>query len=400
MIEPAPTKLDAPSAPAQAAGTAPKESAQAQGAKESGAGRSSFVSSLLEALGLSLEVAVENEGDAPASEEEIDLENAELGEEVDLEASEDLLELTPLPVEATNPTPPGTDPAPAFQPLRLSAVDSAATEASALASEEAELEGQALPRHLGDLPTSATSSARGGVATAVETPLAERVSLAERLERFTDDGGRRFDDDGEGSPPFDQTATGQSSPLGSSFASSLDGQLEGSTGIAAGARAPEPGSGALTPRAPGDRILPELPVRNENAILDQTRLLLNQRGGQARIDLHPPQLGQLGLRIHVTDRSVQLEILTDRLPVAELMTRHLPDLQHALGAQGLQIDRANVEFRERSLDDRSSHPDANDRGDARDTWSRRSSGDGDLDSAFRQAAQRPYYSLGAIDLQA
>jgi flagellar hook-length control protein FliK len=102
---------------------------------------------------------------------------------------------------------------------------------------------------------------------------------------------------------------------------------------------------------PGDgRILPEIPVRNEAEIVQQARVLIQNGGGQARIQLHPPQLGELGVKLIVTEQSVQLGFTADRMPLAELLARHLPELRHALDAQGLQIDRFSVDVRQREDD--------------------------------------------------
>jgi flagellar hook-length control protein FliK len=145
------------------------------------------------------------------------------------------------------------------------------------------------------------------------------------------------------------------------------------------------------------RVLPELPVRNEQEIVDQVRFLLNRKGGQASIELHPPQLGQVGLRISVTDHAVRLEITADRLPVAELLHKHLPQLQQALEAQGLQIDRAQVDLRERASDGRER---GGDPGDAEARRGRDSDGDrAERDPGYRRGPL-PAYSLGAVDVHA
>lgn len=159
---------------------------------------------------------------------------------------------------------------------------------------------------------------------------------------------------------------------------------------------PQTARSESAPAASG-RVLPELPVRNEQEIVDNVRFLLNRKGGQASIELHPPQLGQVGLRISVTDHAVRLEITADRLQVAELLHKHLPQLQQALEAQGLQIDRAQVDLRERGGDGRERGGDP-DQGDAR------RGRDFDGDGAQRQSSQArsalPAYSLGAVDVHA
>jgi flagellar hook-length control protein FliK len=97
------------------------------------------------------------------------------------------------------------------------------------------------------------------------------------------------------------------------------------------------------------RVLPQLPVRNETQILEQARVLFDQRGGQVQISLEPPQLGGLELRVRLTEQAVQLDLVADRKPVADLIARHIPELSQALEARGITIERASVEFRERGF---------------------------------------------------
>lgn len=138
----------------------------------------------------------------------------------------------------------------------------------------------------------------------------------------------------------------------------LDFGSEAAPRAARGGAAPAPGAGpvvtadvvsregaAPTP-AQSQRLLPDsLPASNDARVLDQVRILLHQHGGRARLSLSPPELGRLGITVRVTDAQVQLELAADRLPIAELLARHLPELQQALASHGLQIDRATVEHR-------------------------------------------------------
>jgi flagellar hook-length control protein FliK len=121
------------------------------------------------------------------------------------------------------------------------------------------------------------------------------------------------------------------------------------------------------------RALPELPVENESEILRQFRVLLHEGGGRARIQLHPPQLGGLDMRITITNDTVQLSVVADRGAVAELLSRHLPELRAALEAHGMQIDRAEVDVREQD--------------DARDPRSRDSAADEHWDRGYREDGQ-------------
>ena len=92
-------------------------------------------------------------------------------------------------------------------------------------------------------------------------------------------------------------------------------------------------------------------MQNESRILAQVRMMLQEGGGTARIQLEPPQLGELKLRLTITNDSIRLSVLTEKPVVAELFTRHLPELRQALELQGLQVERADVDVRDQ--DDRS-----------------------------------------------
>jgi flagellar hook-length control protein FliK len=93
------------------------------------------------------------------------------------------------------------------------------------------------------------------------------------------------------------------------------------------------------------RALPELPVRNETDIIREARMLARAGGGEARIQLHPPQLGELSLRVTVTERAVTVSIVAEHAQIADLMARHLPELRQALQATGLRFDNLELDAR-------------------------------------------------------
>ena len=94
------------------------------------------------------------------------------------------------------------------------------------------------------------------------------------------------------------------------------------------------------------RPIPELTPANESEIVEGARILLRNGGGSARIHLYPPQLGGLDIKIMITEGTAQIHFLADRAAVAELIHHHLPELRSALQAQGLQLDRVEVAYRE------------------------------------------------------
>jgi flagellar hook-length control protein FliK len=79
------------------------------------------------------------------------------------------------------------------------------------------------------------------------------------------------------------------------------------------------------------------------------------------------------MRITITNDTVQLSVVADRGAVAELLSRHLPELRAALEAHGMQIDRAEVDVREQD--------------DARDPRSRDSAADEHWDRGYREDGQ-------------
>ncbi len=93
------------------------------------------------------------------------------------------------------------------------------------------------------------------------------------------------------------------------------------------------------------RALPELPVQNETDIIREARLLTQAGGGQARIQLHPPQLGELLLRITVTDQSVSVSFVAEHAQIADVLARHLPELRQALEGMGLRLDNLELDAR-------------------------------------------------------
>jgi len=171
---------------------------------------------------------------------------------------------------------------------------------------------------------------------------------------------------------------------------------------ASGARPAASASAQSGPRdtsALESRIVPEIPARNEHELLHRVRLLADNSGGQARIQLQPPQLGGLDVKLTVSERFVQLDLVADRMPVAELFGRHLPELQSALEAHGLRIDRANIEFRDRDLSQQQS---SSERGQGGPAEERANGGERREDphqAHDRMLRAALHGSLGAVDVR-
>jgi flagellar hook-length control protein FliK len=176
-----------------------------------------------------------------------------------------------------------------------------------------------------------------------------------------------------------------------------DGAANAAAGLAAHpAPAPRVAAGLA---AHGHRLIPELPGRNESELLRTAQLLHRQGGGEARIELVPPQLGELEVRLVVSAETVHLALRADQAPVADLLTRHLPELRSALEAAGLTLDRVDVDFGAPG-DERGAADAEAQRGEAearRGDERRAAAGEAVGRALGRRAGGRLAASLGAVD---
>lgn len=77
--------------------------------------------------------------------------------------------------------------------------------------------------------------------------------------------------------------------------------------------------------------------------LDQQVLLMMQRGSQqARIRLHPQELGQLDIRLSMGGDRVDLNFSVQHAAVAGALQQHMPQLTQMLADQGLALGHASV----------------------------------------------------------
>jgi hypothetical protein len=74
-----------------------------------------------------------------------------------------------------------------------------------------------------------------------------------------------------------------------------------------------------------------------------SRALLN--GDQTvRLNLNPPQLGTLKVRLEWSGERLKIEMLTDRPQVKDLLLASTPELKEALGQQGFKVDKMEVQM--------------------------------------------------------
>ena len=127
------------------------------------------------------------------------------------------------------------------------------------------------------------------------------------------------------------------------------------------------------------------------------------RGGarEFRMQLHPPELGRLEVRVLETSEGVRVTVAASSLEASELIRQHLPLLRSALESRDLRVDRLDVFQAE--------PPDAGEAGADRHSRSDRG-GDGEPVwsplAAMKQDAEPevsrrpPRVSTGAVDVMA
>jgi len=83
-----------------------------------------------------------------------------------------------------------------------------------------------------------------------------------------------------------------------------------------------------------------------DSVFKQILLKLTGDGGEMRMRLEPPDLGELDLRLVVQGGNrLELTIAADRQDVAQLLQRHLDELKQTLQQAGLEITGASVQTR-------------------------------------------------------
>lgn len=83
-----------------------------------------------------------------------------------------------------------------------------------------------------------------------------------------------------------------------------------------------------------------------DSVFKQIMMKVNSEGGEVRMRLEPPDLGQLDLRMTVEGgNKLSLTISADRQDINSLLQRHLDELKQALEQSGLEITGAEVQTR-------------------------------------------------------
>ncbi len=86
---------------------------------------------------------------------------------------------------------------------------------------------------------------------------------------------------------------------------------------------------------------------NFDEIIKQFTLILNRGGGEAHLHLHPESLGELKLRIKLSNNEVSTNMLVDNQSVKDLIMERLNILEESLQEQGFQLGSFQVEVKDR-----------------------------------------------------
>lgn len=95
--------------------------------------------------------------------------------------------------------------------------------------------------------------------------------------------------------------------------------------------------------AEGPASAPEVPQQVDqvaSAVIER----MEQGGGEARIHLHPVELGEVTIRVHTEGDTVRVAIHAERREAMNLLRDHTQDLSTLLGERGLNLSDVNVGF--------------------------------------------------------
>jgi flagellar hook-length control protein FliK len=123
--------------------------------------------------------------------------------------------------------------------------------------------------------------------------------------------------------------------------------VRGVDGPAFRADAPKAQAAAQAGYATRNAASAELLEQARDSVFKQILMHLDKDGGgELRMRLEPPDLGELDLRLVVDGGNrLTLAIAAERADVAHLLHRHLEDLKHALQQSGLDVAGAEVQTR-------------------------------------------------------
>ncbi|MDI5987300.1 flagellar hook-length control protein FliK [Halomonas sp. M4R5S39] len=122
---------------------------------------------------------------------------------------------------------------------------------------------------------------------------------------------------------------------GEGFAALLQGQPAGATSVATPT--------ATQATLPAPLASPAWPQQFTQQV-GQQLVMLGQRGGEQRIELHlnPAELGPLTVSLKVSEQAAQAQFLSAHAPVRSAVEQAIPQLREALAEQGISLGEASV----------------------------------------------------------
>ena len=95
-----------------------------------------------------------------------------------------------------------------------------------------------------------------------------------------------------------------------------------------------------TPSPTTPAALPPPVVQVAQTVIDQ----VTKGGGEARIHLHPAELGDVLIRVRTDGDKVHLDVHADRADAQQLLRDHTQELSSLLGSRGLNLADVNIGF--------------------------------------------------------
>jgi flagellar hook-length control protein FliK len=124
----------------------------------------------------------------------------------------------------------------------------------------------------------------------------------------------------------------------------------------------------------------------EQQMVDQVAAKLSSSGNQGKstltLNLHPPELGRLTVKLFSEDGHMSLHMHANNQQVQEVLERHMPRLRESLQQQGIELDDAMVSADSREEGGREERDDSDPRFAARGPKSVNGAPEGNEEPAF------------------
>jgi len=78
-------------------------------------------------------------------------------------------------------------------------------------------------------------------------------------------------------------------------------------------------------------------------LLSQAHIMVKDGGGEMKVTLHPDGLGEVAMRVSVTDGKVSVQMVTESDEAKKLIERQIGDLKNGLSQNHLQVDTIKVD---------------------------------------------------------